>query len=99
MEPPSQEGAILVWRKHPRLSSPPTAPHDGASQPPNGKFPTALARRKPADYLLSTKASCEYLGVSRTTLYDWVRDGLITPTRLGPRMLRFDIADLDAVLS
>jgi excisionase family DNA binding protein len=66
---------------------------------PKRKFPTAPALRKPADYLLSTKASCEYLGVSRTTLYDWVRDGLITPTRLGPRMLRFDIADLDALLS
>jgi hypothetical protein len=36
---------------------------------PKRKFPTAPARRKPADYLLSTKASCEYLGVSRTMLY------------------------------
>lgn len=66
---------------------------------PKGKFLTAPARRKPADYLLSTRQSCDYLGVSRTTLYEWVRDGLITPARLGPRMLRFDVADLDALLS
>ena len=39
------------------------------------------------------------LGISRTTLYQYVADGLITPTRLGPRMLRFDVADLEALLS
>jgi excisionase family DNA binding protein len=66
---------------------------------PKGKFRTAPARRKPADYLLSTRAACDYLGVSKTTLYQWVADGHITPTRLGPRMLRFDVADLDALLS
>jgi excisionase family DNA binding protein len=70
-----------------------TTPHK------RGTFRTAPVRRKPSDYLLSTRASCEYLGVSKTTLYQWVADGLITPTRLGPRMLRFDVADLDALLS
>jgi excisionase family DNA binding protein len=61
--------------------------------------PTTTFRNEEPDYLLSTRQSCENLGVSRTTLYEWVRDGLITPTRLGPRILRFDIADFDALLS
>jgi excisionase family DNA binding protein len=77
------------------------APGQRAKSPTHkrGRFPTAPARRKPSDYLLSTWQACDFLGISRTTLYQYVADGLITPTRLGPRMLRFDVADLEALLS
>jgi len=63
------------------------------------KFIIPPKRRRPADYLVSSRQACDYLGISKTTQYQWVADGLITPVRLGPRMLRFNIDDLDGLMS
>jgi len=52
----------------------------------------------PPSQLLKTREACAYLRVSRTTLRQYIADGLIHPIRLGPKTLRFDPADLDSVL-
>jgi excisionase family DNA binding protein len=49
--------------------------------------------------LLSTAEACAYLRIGKTTLRQYIADGRIHPIRLGPKLLRFDPADLDALLS
>ena len=63
--------------------------------------PNRAARRRrchPRD-LLTTAEACAYLRISKTTLRQYIADGLIHPLRLGPKNLRFDPRDLDGVLS
>ncbi len=43
---------------------------------------------------ISIQAAAELLGVSVPTLRRWCRDGLVPVHRLGPRLLRFDAAEL-----
>lgn len=52
----------------------------------------------PPSELKSTAEACAYLRVSRTTLRQYVADGLLHPIRLGPKLLRFDPRDLDGLL-
>jgi len=51
--------------------------------------PPLVARR-----LLSVTQASAYLGVSKWTVYDLIRDGLLTCIRLGKRIL-IDRKDLD----
>ncbi len=48
--------------------------------------------------LLTTAEACAYLRVGKTTLRQYIADGLIHPRRLGPKNLRFDPRDLDGLL-
>ena len=52
----------------------------------------------PPSELKTTAQACAYLGVSRTTLRQYIADGLLHPIRLGPKLLRFDPRDLDGAL-
>ena len=47
-------------------------------------------------HFLSTAEAAEYLGVSKNTLRSYIAKGIITAHRLGPRLLKFDPAELDA---
>jgi excisionase family DNA binding protein len=49
--------------------------------------------------LLNTAGAMAYLGISKTILRNYIRDGKISPIRLGPKLLRFDPDDLDRLLS
>jgi excisionase family DNA binding protein len=62
------------------------------------KYPAYPRTSTPPSELLKTREACAYLRVSRTTLRQYVADGLIHPIRLGPKNLRWDTADLDGVL-
>ncbi len=44
--------------------------------------------------LLTTKEACEYLNISRATLYKLIREGKLKPLKIG-RSTRFDRRDLD----
>ncbi len=58
------------------------------------------ARRHPvAAAYLTTADAAHYLAVGESTLRKWQRAGLITPVRVGPKLLRWRIADLDAMAS
>jgi excisionase family DNA binding protein len=63
---------------------------------PNRAVRRVCARGKD---LLSTAEACAYLRIGKTTLRQYIIDGRIHPIRLGPKLLRFDPADLDGVLS
>jgi excisionase family DNA binding protein len=43
--------------------------------------------------------ACAYLRIGKTTLRQYISDGLIHPLRLVPKLLRFDPDDLDGALS
>jgi excisionase family DNA binding protein len=63
-------------------------------------YPTARPRRiDPSEYLLPTREAAEFAGIGQSTLRKYVRMGLITPTRVGPRRLRFAIEDLEGLFS
>lgn len=48
---------------------------------------------------LSSAEAAVYLNISLRTLRNWVSDGRIRAKRCGPKLLRFDIDELDRVLS
>lgn len=62
------------------------------------KYPAYPRTSTPPSELLTTAEACAYLRVGRTTLRQFIADGLIHPIRLGPKLLRFDPRDLDGVL-
>ena len=70
----------------------PTSPARRAAR--RGHAPIRARGITPAD-LLKTDEACAYLRVSKTTLRQYIADGLIHPIRLGPKSLRFDPVDLD----
>jgi excisionase family DNA binding protein len=47
---------------------------------------------------LTIDEAARYLKISRTTVYRFVRQGLLVPYRLGERVVRFRKDDLDAAL-
>jgi excisionase family DNA binding protein len=67
-------------------------------EPPPANRAERRARLRAED-LLDTHEACAYLRVSRTTLREYIRAGFIHPIRLGPKLLRFDVDDLDGALS
>jgi excisionase family DNA binding protein len=44
---------------------------------------------------LSVKELADYLGVAPKTIYGWVYKGLITPEKIGPRLIRFDLEKIE----
>ncbi len=51
----------------------------------------------PSD-LLTVAQVCRAYGVSRTTLWRWIRDGRLAADRLGPRSLRIRRGDVERLL-
>ncbi len=52
----------------------------------------------PARHLVSVADAAEYVGCATKTIRRRVSEGTLTAYRFGPRMLRVDLAELDAVL-
>lgn len=48
--------------------------------------------------LLTYRQFAEALGVSERTVYQWVRDELVKPVRLGPKVVRFHPEERDRVM-
>ncbi len=62
-------------------------------------MPTATpTRNKAIRRLESIENAAEYLGVSTKTIRRYIAAGLITGYRAGPRLIRVDRAELDAML-
>jgi excisionase family DNA binding protein len=47
---------------------------------------------------LSTAQAAEYLGVSINTVRNYVGGGRLKVRRMGPKLLKFDVADLDRLV-
>jgi predicted DNA-binding transcriptional regulator AlpA len=48
--------------------------------------------------LLSARQLAERYGVSKASIYRWVQEGVIPPPqKLGPRVSRWDGADIEAI--
>ena len=47
--------------------------------------------------LLKVKEVCQLLGVSKPTIYEWMREGKMPSLKIGARRL-FDAADIEAVI-
>jgi excisionase family DNA binding protein len=61
--------------------------------PPRASRRPAPARKpkRPA----SAEAAGEYAGVNSRTVRRWAIDGLITSYKLGPKLVRFDLDEID----
>lgn len=53
--------------------------------------------RQPSRWL-STAQAAEYLGVSVNTVRNYVGAGRLKVRRMGPKLLKFDVADLDRLI-
>ena len=53
----------------------------------------------PGDYLMNTKDAVEYLRVTRSTLYSWIKQGIIPVIRMKKQILRFRRRDLEAFVN
>lgn len=51
----------------------------------------------PPERFLSVPEAAKYLGISTRTLHRRLVDGSLTASRVGPRLLRFDREQLDAL--
>lgn len=50
--------------------------------------------------MLGPKELCAELGISRATLYRWIKDGLIAaPIQLGPRRVAFPLSSIEQFIS
>jgi excisionase family DNA binding protein len=58
------------------------------------RFPASPSQ--PPRALLSSAQAAAYLNVSVNTLRRYVADGLLTNRRVGPRLLKYDPAELEA---
>jgi excisionase family DNA binding protein len=56
--------------------------------------PTTTTRRR----LASIPNAADYLGVSTKTIRRWISSGRVVGYRAGPRLIRVDLAELDAML-
>jgi excisionase family DNA binding protein len=55
------------------------------------------ARRKPPRRLVGIAAAADYAGLHHQTLRAWIRQGRITGYRFGPKLLKIDLDELDAL--
>jgi excisionase family DNA binding protein len=57
-----------------------------------------MAERKPNDQI-GLREAAEYCDVSRTTIRRYIADGRLPAVRVGPKILRVRVADLDKILT
>ena len=52
----------------------------------------------PARRWTSLTLGAEHIGVSEKTLRRWIAGGILTGYRVGPRMIRLDLDELEAIV-
>ncbi len=57
-----------------------------------------LASQRPTRQLVSTVDAAEYLGCTPRTVRRRIADGSLTAYRMGPRLVRVDLTELDNLL-
>jgi excisionase family DNA binding protein len=61
-------------------------------------MPMPAQRTAPARNLASMIEAADYAGVTVRTLRRYIAEGRLTGYRLGPRMIRIDLTELEALL-
>jgi excisionase family DNA binding protein len=78
----------------------PTALSDSDVDRIAARLEARLAESLPVfDEWLTPEQACEVLQVSDTTLFRWERDGLLVPSRVGTKIVRFSRRDIAAVMA
>ncbi len=57
-----------------------------------------MPARQPTRRLVTQAAAAEYAGVGARTIRRRISDGSLTGYRIGPRLIRVDLNELDALL-
>jgi len=81
---------VLPWAPMVRPAARPKAP---ATAVP------AARRPWPRATLLSVSDVARELGVSRNTVWKWIRSGVLEVTRLGPKIVRISPVQVDAMIA
>jgi excisionase family DNA binding protein len=55
------------------------------------------ARRKPGSRLVGTAEAAEYAGLCTRTIYRYIAAGRITGYRIGPKLIKVDLDELDKI--
>lgn len=61
-------------------------------------MPSLTTPNKAVRRLESIESAAEYAGVSTKTIRRWIAAGLVTGYRAGPRLIRVDRNELDAMM-
>ena len=103
-----EEGLIFQRRRATFAASaklPATVPAGGTSkdrhQPPTGRLASPRPNTKRpsmAEPVLNASEAAKYLGVCRKTMSDWLAAGRIRHAKIGTRLIRIRVADLDEFL-
>jgi excisionase family DNA binding protein len=59
--------------------------------------PPANRRERRHPELIGLQEAADYCDVSYRTVRRWIADGRLSAVRVGPRLLKVSIADLDAI--
>ncbi len=57
-----------------------------------------MGGRKAPARLTTIKATAERYGTTQHTIRCWIADGILTAYRIGPRMVRLDADEVDAMI-
>jgi excisionase family DNA binding protein len=69
------------------------------TKPPVIAVAQATAAAAPPRKMLTPTQAAHYAGISPRTLRRYITEGRLIGYRLGPRVIRIDLADLDALLA
>ena len=59
---------------------------------------TGLSTRQPTRHFVSIEQAAEYTGLSTKTIRRRISDGTLTGYRAGPKLMRVDLNEVDAML-
>jgi len=61
--------------------------------------PEPIQEEEFEDRLLRTAEACRFLGIHQTTIYRWVRQGLLPAIRLPTGEIRFQKSEIDLLIT
>ena len=62
-------------------------------------MPARSSRRKPGRRLAGTAEAAEYAGLCTRTIYRCIADGRLTGYRIGPKLIKVDLDELDRIIT
>jgi excisionase family DNA binding protein len=62
-------------------------------------MPARSSRRKPGRRLAGTTEAAGYAGLCTRTIYRYIADGRLTGYRIGPKLIKVDLDELDRIIT
>ena len=98
IDPPDTDEILVTWRFAPASTSAVSTPRFYRPFPPQSEIKElAVTTAVPPRRWATKPQAAQHVGVHPDTIDAWVAGGLIVAYRFGPRILRYDLNELDAM--